>query len=156
MVIMKFISDSMLGKLARWLRLMGHDVVYKRDFDDDEVISSAEGRVILTRDRELFERAKKEGRSALLLRSTDVKGQLMQLKEEVNLRLQDTPRLSRCPLCNKELEKIEKEKVRGKVPPKVFQNSEFWFCSDCQKIYWEGGHWKDIREMVRYVQNTKR
>ena len=58
---MMFIADAMLGKLARWLRLMGYDVDSKIDFKDDELIASAKGRTLLTRDRALCKRAKSEG-----------------------------------------------------------------------------------------------
>ena len=150
---MRFIADTMLGKLSRWLRLMGYDVHYKVDFEDGDIIANAKDRTILTRDRALFKRAKSEGLSALLIRSTDIKDQLLQLKEEVGIELQDTPEFARCPLCNGEVESIEKEKVKGKVPPKVFENLEFWVCKNCQNIYWEGGHWKNIKETVRYVED---
>ena len=153
---MRFIADTMLGKLSRWLRLMGYDVDYENDFKDGEIIANATERTILTRDMALFKRAESKGLSALLIRKTDLKEQLLQLKEEVGIELHDTPEFSRCSLCNGEIEKIEKEKVRDEVPPKVFENSEFWVCKNCQKIYWEGGHWKNIRERVKDVQNPKR
>jgi uncharacterized protein with PIN domain len=149
---MQFIADTMLGKLSRWLRLMGYDVLYKSDAEDSEIIANAKKRIILTRDRTLFEKAKSEGLSALLIRSTDIKNQLLQLKEEAEIELQDTPKLSRCPLCNSEVESIEKENIRDKVPPKVFENLEFWVCKNCQKIYWEGGHWKNIKETVKDLE----
>ncbi|MEE9474100.1 MAG: Mut7-C RNAse domain-containing protein [Candidatus Hydrothermarchaeaceae archaeon] len=150
---MQFIADTMLGKLSRWLRLMGYDVLYKSDAEDNEIIANAKKRTVLTRDRMLFEKAKSEGLYSLLIRSTDLKNQLLQLKEEIGIELQDAPKLSRCPLCNGEVESIEKEKVRDKVPPKVFENSEFWICKNCQKIYWEGGHWKNIKEIVKDIEN---
>jgi len=155
MVIM-FIADAMLGKLSRWLRLMGYDVEYKSDFEDGEIIANAAERIVLTRDRALFERARGEGLSTLLIRGTGIKDQLLQLQEEIGIELRDTPESSRCPLCNGELEKVEKEKVKGRVPPEVSENAEFWICKNCQKIYWEGSHWKKIRERVKDVQNPKK
>ncbi len=150
---MEFTADTMLGRLSGWLRLMGYDVHYKADFEDDEIIASAKGRMILTRDGALFEMAKRRGLPVLLVRATDIKGQLSQLREEIGIELYDTPEHSRCPLCNGEVESIEKEKIKGEVPAGVLENSEFWICKNCQKIYWEGGHWKNIREMVKDVQD---
>ncbi len=136
---MKFIADAMLGRLARWLRLMGYDVHYKSDLGDEEILTNAGERTILTRDRALCAKAKSRGLQVLLVYDTDIKGQLSQVKMELGTELQDTPGFSRCPLCNGEIEKIGEEKV--------------WTCKNCQKIYWEGGHWKNIREMVKDVQD---
>ncbi len=137
---MKFIADAMLGKLSRWLRLMGYDVHYKSDFDDDEIIADAKERIILTRDRSLFERVEREGLAAIFIRAMDIKGQLSQLKNESGIELQDTPALSRCPLCNGEIEKIEKLRI----------------CKNCQKVYWVGAHWKNIGGLVKDVQDPKK
>ena len=140
----------MLGKLARWLRLSGYDVQYSVDFEDNEIISEAKDRTILTRDRALFERAKSAGQSAFLVRDMDIKGQLLQLKEEGGIELRATPELARCPLCNGEIESIEKEKIEEKVPENV---NDFWICKSCKNIYWEGGHWKNIKETVKDIEN---
>jgi uncharacterized protein with PIN domain len=147
---MRFIADAMLGKLARWLRLSGYDVMYKVEFEDDAIIENAKERVLLTRDRELFLRAKKEGLQALLIQDTGIKEQLRELTRELKIELQDSPRLARCPLCNSEIEKIDKEKISARVPKNVTQ---FWVCKDCRNIYWEGGHWKNIKETVKDVKS---
>jgi hypothetical protein len=149
---MRFIADTMLGKLARWLRLMGYDVHYKVDFEDDEIIANAKDGIILTRDRTLFERAKSAGLSAFLVRDTDIKDQLLQLKDEAKIELQDTPELSRCPLCNGEIESVDKKMVEDRVPPAVLKNELLWICKDCQNVYWEGSHWKNIKETIKDVE----
>lgn len=150
---MEFTADTMLGRLSRWLRLMGYDVHYKVDFKDDDIIANAKGRMILTRDRELFKMAKSRGLPVLLICATDIKGQLSQLRTDVGIKLYDTPKHSRCQRCNGEVQSIEKEKIKDKVPQGVLENPEFWICKNCQKIYWEGSHWKNIRDMVKDIQD---
>lgn len=157
---MMFIADNMLGKLARWLRLMGYDVLYRTDYSDDDIIEKSKGRLILTRDRELFKVTENHGFEALLVRDTDIVGQLLQLKEEAGIELRDSPGFSRCPLCNGSIEPIEKEKIKENVPDDV---NDFWACKACKKVYWEGGHWKNIKETIQEVitrgkdvQNPKR
>jgi uncharacterized protein with PIN domain len=147
---MRFIADTMLGKLSRWLRLLGYDVDYRVDFEDDDLIASAKGRTLLTRDRALFERAKSEGLSALLISGTGIKGQLLQLKEEAGIELRDTPEFARCPLCNGEIESVEKEKLKENVPENL---NDFWICKTCKNVYWEGGHWKNIKETIKEVKD---
>lgn len=157
---MMFIADAMLGKLARWLRLMGYDVDYKIDFKDDELIASAKGRTLLTRDRTLYKRAKSEGLPVILIFDTDIKGQLQELKDGAGLELRDTPELARCPLCNSRIESVAKETLEENVPENV---NDFFKCITCKNVYWEGGHWKNIKETIREVkgrgkdvQNPKR
>ena len=145
---MKFIADGMLGKLARWLRVMGHDVLYDVDLEDDEIMASSENRIILTRDVEFYKKLKKGGKSAIFIEATDIKGQLSQLNSE-GVSLRDTPVGARCPLCNGALEDIEREKIKESVPVGV---PEFFVCSECRKIYWEGLHWKNIKETIKDVE----
>jgi uncharacterized protein with PIN domain len=146
---MRFIADAMLGKLARWLRLMGYDVDYSTDLKDDELLTRAKERTLLTRDRALYGRAKSNGLDAILISGGGIRGQLTQLKEEVGLELRDMPELARCPLCNGELEGVEKEKIKEKVPVGV---SDFFKCVDCENVYWEGSHWKNIKETIKEVE----
>lgn len=145
---MRFIADAMLGKLARWLRLMGYDVDYGANLKDDELIEKAKERTLLTRDRALYGRAKRMGLVSLLISDVDIKGQLTQLKEDVGLELRDTPKLARCPLCNGKIESVEKRNIKEKVPDGV---SDFFKCQSCENIYWEGSHWKNIKETMKDV-----
>lgn len=149
---MKFIADSMLGRLARWLRLSGYDVAYANDILDNSILEHAksEGRILLSKDKNLCEKAKGRGIDATLVTSDNILEQLRQVVRERNLTIRSTPEFSRCPLCNSAVKKIEKEKIKDRVPKTVFKHSkEFWECRNCGKIYWHGGHWKNIRERVR-------
>ncbi|MFN4133875.1 MAG: DUF5615 family PIN-like protein, partial [Candidatus Hadarchaeales archaeon] len=141
---MKFLADSMLGKLSRWLRIAGHDVSYSEEIgasDDNALISCAlnEGRILLTSDVQLFRKVKKAGGRCFLINSRDVLSQLLEISKVAGKRIDLDFENSRCPICNGELQTTEKIHVRGKVPEKVFKNqSVFWSCKRCGKIYWEG------------------
>ncbi|MEW6103167.1 MAG: Mut7-C RNAse domain-containing protein [bacterium] len=141
---MKFILDDMLGKLARWLRIMGYDAKYCTRISDDELINEAkkEGRILLTRDRLLVKRF---AVSSLLIKSEDIKEQIKQVIERFNL---DTKNIfTRCPSCNGLLEKIKKEKAYNNVPNIVFSRYDnFSLCTLCGKYYWKGNHWEKIKE----------
>ncbi len=151
---MKFIADSMLGRLARWLRLSGYDVTYANDILDEGMLEHAksEGRILLSKDKNLCKKAKSRGIETTLIMSEDILEQLKQVATEKRLTIRSTPELSRCPLCNAAVEKIEKEKIKDRVPNAVFERMDaFWKCKGCGKIYWHGGHWKNIRERVEKI-----
>jgi uncharacterized protein with PIN domain len=154
---MKFIADGMLGKLARWLRLAGHDVIYIGDLkvpageQDDALLSLSrrEDRVLLTCDIELHRRARRAGVKSAFIQGSDLVDQLVQVSRRSGSKIQIRPENSRCPMCNGVLEGASKEEVEGKVPANVLEcQTEFWRCSSCGKIYWQGTHWKTIVEMA--------
>jgi len=152
---MKFIADMMLGRLARWLRLYGYDTLYGVE-DDDEIIEIArrEGRVILTRDSGLAERARKFGLKVILLGSNSLEGQVRELKR-FGVEFQELfPPNARCPKCNGPIRPVPKEEVKDKVPSKVYESyDEFYVCEDCGQIYWPGRQWK---EMVKIDERLRR
>lgn len=137
-----FVVDSMLGKLARWLRILGFDTLYFRDMNDEELIRIANerGSYLLTRDRELYLRASPKG---VLIREMELDGQLKEVAQVLSLHRYDLP--TRCPLCNTVLKRVEKDSVAGKVPAGTLEHySEFYICPGCGKIYWHGSHWGGI------------
>ncbi|MEM3444344.1 MAG: Mut7-C RNAse domain-containing protein [Thermoplasmata archaeon] len=148
---MKFLADHMLGRLARWLRLLGYDVIYARPgISDAELATLAEntGRILLTRDKGLASRA----RNGLLIKTDEVLHQIEELRDKLGLSL--VLELDRCSLCNNPIEKVEAGFVRGKVPEKVFASfSEFWYCRHCRKIYWYGSHVKKMQERLENANN---
>ncbi len=136
---MKFLADNMLGRLATWLRLLGYDTAYLPEASDPELarIARAEERILLTRDVELTRR---RGVRHLLIESEKVDQQLQQVFRTLNLTARQA--FSRCAECNTPLDQINKETVRGQVPPYVFQTQErFLRCPNCQRVYWRGTHW---------------
>lgn len=150
---MKFIADSMLGRLARWLRISGYDVVYGKNIGDEDIlkIARSEGRILLSRDVLLYEKSIGKGVEACLVNNGDIVEQLRQLRRELGVKIKDTPESSRCPLCNSAVRKIEGKK---EVPAAVRDCfDEFWKCAGCGKVYWYGGHWRNIRELVEKVNS---
>ncbi|HAW49659.1 TPA: hypothetical protein DCX16_01720 [bacterium] len=144
---MKFILDDMLGKLARWLRIMGYDAKYPTRVSDEKIIEIAkdEGRILLTRDRAL---AKRFIVPSLFILSTDIDEQLVQVIKRFSLDIKDI--WKRCPVCNGILNSIEKEEVKGNVPQIVFlRYDEFFLCSSCKKYYWKGYHWDGITQRLK-------
>lgn len=136
---MQFLADAMLGKLARWLRIIGHDTTYDPSLDDGAMILKAksEGRVLVTRDLELSRRAKREGVESVLIRSP----LLAQELEEILPLLGIGRAGSRCPLCNTALSEADRAVQIKKVPG----NARLWSCPSCGKTYWHGSHWKGIK-----------
>jgi uncharacterized protein with PIN domain len=140
---MQFIADNMLGKLAKWLRLMGHDTLYPKDMDDKELIelSKRENRILLTRDKEL---ARSKGIDVLYIEDPYLETQLKQIISKFNLTSTGLE-FTRCPECNEIVHSIEKSKVVDKVPKGVFENQdEFWLCNSCNQYYWQGTHYTKI------------
>lgn len=146
----RFIVDSMLGSLARWLRMLGYDTVYARDWHDSRIleIAAREGRILVTRDRSLYTRARRRGLRTVYV-VPDVVKSLAILAQKTSLRLSIDPSKSRCPLCNAPLREADKDEVRGRVPQRVLElYDKFWVCTGCGQVYWMGGHWKTIRQML--------
>ena len=146
----------MLGRLAKWLRLMGYDTCYERDITDDALLLEArkEGRTILTRDTRLIMRRAARGQ-ALLITSNDPAMQLRQVMEHFSLAALDIPRCSR---CNGLLIRVpDKHQLRDLVPEHVFLNQGregFFRCSSCGRIYWEGSHAAGIRSKKKAALMT--
>jgi len=148
----KFIADVHLGRLARYLRMMGFDVLYKNDFDDKEIVtfSLSERRAILTKDRGILKR--NEVTHGYWIRSTKVKEQVIEVIKRFDLK-NNIKEFSRCIECNSALESIPKSKIIAGLPPKVSKSQEsFFICPYCQKIYWKGTH---HQKMLSFIQSVK-
>ncbi|ABN70399.1 protein of unknown function DUF82 [Staphylothermus marinus F1] len=147
----KFIVDTMLGNVARWLRMLGYDTLYDRKYEDWKILDIArkEGRIIITRDRGLHHRALNNGIKSIYLDMDEVSERLAYIAYVAGIRLHIDMDKSRCPLCNGELRKAKKKEVEGKVPRKVYLlHDDFWICTRCGKIYWIGSHWRKIEEIL--------
>ncbi len=146
---MKFIADIMVGKLAKYLRMAGWDVLYMNDASDDEIIKIAckTGRIVLTRDSLMLTRREfKNGTLKYLhIKDEKLKKQLGQIKSELHLSLK--PDLVRCIECNRILVKVGKEEIKNMVPPYVYKTQEnFLYCKNCDKYYWRGTHYHNIKK----------
>ena len=148
---MNFILDGMLGKLARWLRMMGHDVKYSNDICDPDLLSIAkeEKRVLLTRDFALYHRAIANGLETFYVEGTTEADRLSELAHRFNLPLNINLENSHCPKCNTKLQSIPKKDIEKKVEKNTLAHYDvFWRCLKCEAIYWQGGHWTKIRETL--------
>lgn len=145
---MKFVADRMLGKLARWLRVIGQDVAYGPHLSGYGLVRMArrEGRLILTRDRGLV---RKNPPDYLMIESDRFREQLKQVVSACKLDpLKEA--FTRCVECNGELQSVTKDAVEGKVPPYVFSTQEkFSLCPACRRVYWPATHQQKMLEELR-------
>jgi len=160
---MNFLVDGMLGKLTRWLRMMGHDAVYMNDAEDKDLVTTAakENRILLTSDVALFRLATTRGTDAYLVKGRTEAERLAGVAGRFKFDLSVDATQSRCPTCGSELKTASKEEVKGKVPETTFKVfNQFWACSnpDCGKVYWQGSHWENIGallEKARKIQSRQ-
>src|SRR5215831_3632858 len=135
-----FLADRMVGKLARWLRLLGYDTIYWPQLSPDGVIREArrQGRIILTRDTRILRR--KDAPPFIFIESDRFREQVKQVVAELQLNLASRL-LTRCSECNTLLQVMTKEDVRGRMPEYVWQTQEeFRACLECKRIYWGATH----------------
>jgi uncharacterized protein with PIN domain len=143
-----FIADLHLGKLAKTLRLLGFDTSFNKNWDDNNIRrqSNQQQRMILSRDIELLKNGKTK--FGYWVRSDDPDRQIKELFNRFSLADQINP-FTRCMKCNGSLRDVELKKVEDRVPPKVKEwHSDFFQCSDCQQVYWEGSHYKKLKKKV--------
>lgn len=153
---MKFLTDAMLGRLTRLLRIFGYDTIYAEDIEhsapDDLLLEYAikHERIVITKDYPFFRKAGDE--RAFFLGGKGVYNYLSQLKKEFDLNFNFHMRDARCSVCNSPLTKVtHKESIKGHVKEGTFEHyEEFYRClnPDCGKIYWRGSHIDDIIEKI--------
>jgi uncharacterized protein len=145
----RFVTDAMLGKLTKWLRVMGIDVMYGRDIGDEQLLqyAASDGRVLLTRDRRLMRRRGQARR--VFIESDYYHEQVRQVVQAFHL-ANRIEVFSRCIRCNTPLQTIAKEVVAGRVPSFIFATQmAFKHCTACERLYWGGTH-RD--NMLRQLQ----
>jgi uncharacterized protein with PIN domain len=151
----KFIADSMLGKLARWLRMLGHDVTYNIQLKDNDLLELAkkENRVLLTKDLELYQRGIAKGIDALCLEGKSESERLAEVAKRYSLTLEIDMEKSHCPVCNTKLKAAPKEQLSGELEKNTFTYyDKFWKCPNCGQVYWQGAHWKQISNILKEAQ----
>ncbi len=148
---MRFVADAHLGGLVRLLRMLGFDTLYSNDYHDEEVrrIATDGWRIVLTRDRELLKcRDVTHGCFVHALRPMD------QFREVVSrLQLESDARpFTLCLHCNEPLQSVEKSAIVDRIPPDAAKfYDRFRTCRACERIYWEGSHWKRMRGWIDAV-----
>ncbi len=152
-----FIVDAMLGKLAKKLRLLGYDTLYSSSMEDDEIIQLAkdQNRILITKDVPLINKIKKLQIPAIQITKNEEIEQFLEINEITKLgNCTVSGDNSRCPVCNGELQDVEKKGVSDKVPAGVLEkNNDFWICKNCKKIYWEGTHIKNLQKFTEELND---
>ncbi len=153
---MRFIVDCMLGKLAKWLKILGFDALYFSKIEDSDllVLAQKEGRVLLSRDNGLI--GKSRNIKTLFIESEDWNTQVEQVLNEFEL-WDDVSPYSRCIECNVELKDLPKKKARNLVTPFVFEQAEsFALCPECGRVFWKGTHHKDMEFKIEEILKKKK
>ncbi|MEM2850179.1 MAG: Mut7-C RNAse domain-containing protein [Candidatus Bathyarchaeia archaeon] len=152
-----FIVDLMLGRTARWLRILGFNVLYNPSWTDEDIIKIAaeSNAVILTRDRKLASRALSIGLNVIEVAGKSEAERINFLLKTFGLKPVIDPSKSRCPICNSPIREASKEEVVGLVPEGVLRRqSKFWICINCGKIYWLGSHFRNMCKFLNSLENS--
>jgi uncharacterized protein with PIN domain len=148
---MKFILTRELGRLAKWLRILGFDTIYFKQDNIGSLIIEAlrEGRIILTRNHRL---PASRGVRIVVIERERIQEQLAEVLKVLQLEPTSDMMFTRCIICNRELVSIKKESVKNKVPEYVFKTQDsFVTCPDCKRIYWSGTHWGNVTKTLEDV-----
>lgn len=148
---MKFILTKELGKLAKWLRILGFDTLYFNQDNPGSLIVQAlrDERIILTRNQHL---PCARGVTIIHIAAETLKAQIPQIVKTLNIKLDSQRMFTRCILCNETLVSVEKQKVKDKVPEYVFNTqSDFVRCPQCERIYWQGTHWGNVLDTLKEI-----
>jgi uncharacterized protein with PIN domain len=149
---LRFIADVHVGKLARYLRMLGFDTLYENDYDDSRIvaISLETDRIILTRDRGLL--TSKEATRGYLVKNIDLKEQIREVISRFDLLTLINP-FSLCLSCNSKVRKIDRKDVQEKIDPGIYEQfDEFSSCPDCKKIFWQGSHYRSMSNFIEQIK----
>lgn len=153
--IPKFLADENVGKLGRWLRILGYDVAYQSPALDAQLALNAlrENRIILTRDREFVQRRMVERH--LLLTSQDPVEQLKQVIRTFQLELDRNSFFTRCLDCNTPIQSVPKAEVQSVVPEYVYRTQDqFHRCPTCNKFFWAGSHTTNFQDWLKRLEEA--
>jgi uncharacterized protein len=148
---LRFAADVMLGRLAKWLRVLGQDVIYGRHLSGAGLIHAArqENRIVLTRDRQL---RLKRPQDSIFIESNDFRDQLRQIVSTFHL-IPGDDLFKRCLICNSLLQPRSKVSVKQAVPEYVFSTQEHFFsCTNCRRIYWPATHHQKMLQELKNLQ----
>ena len=154
----RFIVDHNVGKLTKWLRMMGYDSLFFNGSDDSDMVKQAltEDRIILTRDTEIMKRRViTNGRlEAVLIKSENPEHQMQQLMAIIDFKQQLRP-FTLCLECNQPLVARSPEDVADHVPPYVYKTQkQYMECPSCHRIYWQGTHWEAMTRRLKQLLNS--
>ena len=155
---LRFVVDVNVGRLAKWLRVMGYDTLFPEEADDNDLVRVAlkEDRLIITRDTGIAKRrlATTGRMKVVLILHDDLASQLRQLIRALDL--DGSREFSRCIRCNEPLATLAKELAKGQVPPHVYDTQQrFMECPQCHRIYWRGTHWANMNQELAQLRGGK-
>jgi uncharacterized protein with PIN domain len=148
---MKFLASRELGRLAKWLRILGFDAAYFREENKSSFIITAlrEERIVLTRNKILL---KDKALNSLFVKSEVLGNQLKQVFSDLNISPADCKMFTRCILCNQGLIAAEKDKIKSRVPEYVYATQkQFSQCPQCKRVYWPGTHWGNVSQVLEKI-----
>lgn len=149
---MKLLCDDNLGKLAKYLRMLGFDTYFKSSVSDAELLGVMlkENRFVLTRDHQLIKRI--ESGRYLLLESNIPEEQLKAVIDNQHLEIVKGDLFSRCLECNEKCVEISKDEIKADIFPYIMKTQDkFMRCPSCRRIYWQGSHYKDMVEKLKEI-----
>jgi len=139
-----FAAEKTLGKLAKWLRILGFDTVY----DPDNINPAESGRILLTRTKRIQDEYTTD--KLIFIESDKPFKQLQEVIKELGIVKEDIKTFTRCIRCNTEIRTIDKNSIRSVVPDYVWESQDsFKACSKCKRIYWQGSHTKRSMEVIK-------
>lgn len=150
----EFVADVHLGKLAKYLRRFNFDTIYQNDLEDDEIIKIGveDERIILTRDHGIL--MHKQVIYGQFIHYDDPRAQLYEVFNRYDLDKYYNGNKSRCTDCNSRLVEIDKQVIIDRLEPKTKKYFErFKICQECDKIYWEGSHYKRMEDLFEKINN---
>jgi hypothetical protein len=144
----KFILTRELGRLSKWLRILGFDTVYYNSDNIATLIIQAlrDDRIVITRKKAIGQL------KTVNIQKDEIKDQLKEVISKLNLEIDEEAMFTRCVVCNELLDELSKEDVKDKVPEYVYNTQEeFYGCKSCKRIYWQGTHWGNVKKLLKEV-----
>jgi uncharacterized protein len=148
----KFIIDANVGKLVKWLRMMGFDALFFDEPDDGRMVklALAQERIVITKDSEFVKRRTiANGRvNAILVSGNNPEDQMITVLRKLHLAERARP-FTRCLECNTELDEMDRSEAKKLVPSRVSEiQNQYMACPNCRRIYWRGTHWKAMNNKL--------
>jgi uncharacterized protein len=153
-----FLADAMLGNIARKLRIFGFDTVYDSNLDDENILNSSnyKDRIVLTSDKDLFNRCKKRRIDSILTyKETEIEN-LVTIFKTLNIKFINLPIVPHlCTSCNSKLDRIsDNTLINNKLPEQLLKSHKiFYRCIKCDKIYWAGSHLKRVLKLINEINS---
>lgn len=142
-----FAVEMTLGKLAKWLRILGFDTRYSSNLSGKRLVEMGKGCILLTRTQRI--RDMKTAQKRIFITSNYPFDQLREVVQSLGLTMKDIRPFSRCIRCNMPIWRVEKIAVRGRVPDHIWETHEvFQMCTNCRRIYWPGSHTRRSRDRI--------